>query len=221
MFILRHRGRRPGKIAMMRLRAVIVLLAKLFATLLLATLAVPARAAERALVLDIDGAIGPAVADYVVRELHNATPNQVAVVVLRMNTPGGLDTSMRQIISAILASPVPVISYVAPSGARAASAGTYIAYASAIAAMAPGTNIGAATPVALGGPMLPGGSAEQKQSQNKTDESRDTETRKVLNADIAYIRSLASLNDRNADWAADAVPSAVSLPAADALSLHV
>src|ERR1700733_5045960 len=209
--MLRHRGRRPGKIAMMRLRAVIVLLAKLLATQLLATqllatLAVPTRAAERALVLDVDGVIGPAVADYVVRELHNATPNQVAVVVLRMNTPGGLDTSMRQIISAILASPVPVISYVAPSGARAASAGTYIAYASALAAMAPGTNIGAATPVALGGPMLPGGSAEQKQSQqNKTDESGDTETRKVINDAISYIRSLAALNGGNADWSADAV----------------
>ena len=139
-----------------------------------------------------------------------------------MNTPGGLDTSMRQIISAILASPVPVVSYVAPSGARAASAGTYIAYASALAAMAPGTNIGAATPVALGGPMLPGGSAEQKQSQqNKSGESGDTETRKVVNDAIAYIRSLAALNGRNADWAADAVRSAVSLPAADALSLHV
>ena len=201
---------------MMRLRAVTVLLA-----MVLATLAVPARAAERALVLDVDGAIGPAVADYVVRELRGAAPGDVGVVVLRMNTPGGLDTSMRQIISAILASPVPVVSYVAPSGARAASAGTYIAYASALAAMAPGTNIGAATPVALGGPMLPGGSAEQKQSQNKTDESGDTETRKVVNDAIAYIRSLAALNGRNADWAADAVRSAVSLPAADALSLHV
>ena len=206
---------------MMRPRAMIVLLAMLFATQLLATLAVPARAAERALVFDVDGAIGPAVADYVVRELRGTTPNQVGVIVLRMNTPGGLDTSMRQIISAILASPVPVVTYVAPSGARAASAGTYIAYASALAAMAPGTNIGAATPVALGGPMLPGGSAEQKQSQNKTDESGDTETRKIVNDAIAYIRSLAGLNGRNADWAADAVRSAVSLPAADALSLHV
>jgi membrane-bound serine protease (ClpP class) len=203
---------------MMRLHAVIVLLA-----MVLASLAVPARAAERALVLDVDGAIGPAVADYVVRELRGTTPNQVGVIVLRMNTPGGLDTSMRQIISAILASPVPVVTYVAPSGARAASAGTYIAYASALAAMAPGTNIGAATPVQLGGPMLPGG-AEQKQSrqqQDKTDETGDTETRKVVNDAIAYIRSLAALNGRNADWAADAVRSAVSLPAADALSLHV
>src|SRR5579863_336386 len=147
---------------MMRLRAVTVLLAMLLATLLPATLAVPARAAERALVLDIDGAIGPAVADYVVRELRGAAPGDVGVVVLRMNTPGGLDASMRQIISAILASPVPVVTYVAPGGARAASAGTYIAYASAIAAMAPGTNIGAATPVQLGSPMMPGG-GEQKQ----------------------------------------------------------
>ena len=208
---------------MMRPRAMIVLLAVLFATQLLATLAIPARAAERALVLDVDGAIGPAVADYVVRELRGTTLNQVGVIVLRMNTPGGLDTSMRQIISAILASPVPVVTYVAPSGARAASAGTYIAYASAIAAMAPGTNIGAATPVQLGGPMLPGG-AEQRQTrqqQDKTDETGDTETRKVINDAIAYIRSLAALNGRNADWAADAVRSAVSLPAADALSLHV
>src|ERR1700689_5310198 len=207
---------------MMRLRAGVVLFVLLFLTLLLATLAVPARAAERALVLDVDGAIGPAVADYVVRELRGATRGDVGVVVLRMNTPGGLDTSMRQMISAILASPVPVVTYVAPSGARAASAGTYIAYASAIAAMAPGTNIGAATPVALGGPMLPGGGGEQKQSQqNKTHESGDTETRKIVNDAIAYIRSLAALNGRNADWAADAVRSAVSLPAADALSLHV
>jgi membrane-bound serine protease (ClpP class) len=189
----------------------------------LATLAVPARAGERALVLNVDGVISPAVADYVVRELRGAAPGDVGVVVLRMNTPGGLDTSMRQIIGAILASPVPVVTYVAPGGARAASAGTYIAYASAIAAMAPGTNIGAATPVQLGGPMLPGG-AEQKQSrqqQNTTDETGDTETRKVVNDAIAYIRSLAALNGRNADWAADAVRSAVSLPAADALSLHV
>ncbi len=203
---------------MMRLRALTLLLATL-----LATLAVPASAAERAVVLNIDGVIGPAIADYVVRELHQVKPDDVGVVVLRMNTPGGLDTSMRQIISAILASPVPVVTYVAPGGARAASAGTYIAYASAIAAMAPGTNIGAATPVQLGSPMMPGGDAEQKQNktQNKADDSADTETRKIVNDAIAYIRSLAAVSGRNADWAADAVRSAVSIPATEALSLHV
>jgi len=200
---------------MMRLRALMLVLTALFASL-----AAPARAAERALVLDVNGVIGPAIADYIVRELHGASPDTVGVVVLRMNTPGGLDTSMRQIIGAILASPVPVVTYVAPSGARAASAGTYIAYASAIAAMAPGTNVGAATPVQLGGPMLPGGSADQKKSE-KSGDAADTETRKVVNDAIAYIRSLAAINGRNADWAADAVRSAVSLPATEALSLHV
>jgi membrane-bound serine protease (ClpP class) len=199
---------------MMPLPVLTVVFAVLFASV-----AAPARAAERAVVLDVNGVIGPAIADYVVRELHRVSPDTAGLVVLRMNTPGGLDISMRQIISAILASPVPVVTYVAPSGARAASAGTYIAYASAIAAMAPGTNIGAATPVQLGGPMLPGGSADQKKSEKSGD--ADTETRKVVNDAIAYIRSLAAINGRNADWAADAVRSAVSLPAAEALSLHV
>ena len=147
---------------MMRLRAPAVLLATVFALL-----ALPASAAQRAVVLDIDGAIGPAIADYVVRELRALSPGDVGVVVLRMNTPGGLDTSMRQIISAILASPVPVVTYVAPSGARAASAGTYIAYASAIAAMAPGTNIGAATPVQLGGDLLLRVAARIKNNRSK------------------------------------------------------
>jgi membrane-bound serine protease (ClpP class) len=200
---------------MMRLRTLPFLLA-----MLLTMLAAPASAAERAVVLNVDGVIGPAVADYVVRELHQVTPDKVGVVVLRMNTPGGLDSSMRQIISAILASPVPVVTYVAPGGARAASAGTYIAYASAIAAMAPGTNIGAATPVQLGGPMLPGGSAEKKQT-DKADDSADAETRKIVNDAVAYIRSLAAVSGRNADWAADAVRSAASLPASEALSMHV
>jgi membrane-bound serine protease (ClpP class) len=177
--------------------------------------------AKRAVVLDVDGVIGPAMADYIVREIKAVAPADTGLIVLRMNTPGGLDTSTRQIISAILASPVPVATYVAPSGARAASAGTYIAYASAIAAMAPGTNIGAATPVELGGgSLLPGGS-EQKKPQTKGNTSADTETRKITNDAIAYIKSLATLNNRNADWAADAVRSAVSVPATEALSLHV
>jgi membrane-bound ClpP family serine protease len=134
--------------AMMRLPAGSTLaamaLTMALAGLALAQATAPA-IADRALLLEVDGVIGPSIADYVVHELGAARPDQVRLIIVRMNTPGGLDTSMRQIISAILGSPVPVATYVAPNGARAASAGTYIAYASAIAAMAPGTNIGAAT----------------------------------------------------------------------------
>jgi membrane-bound serine protease (ClpP class) len=192
-----------------------------------------AAAAERAAVLEIDGAIGPAVANYVVHELRQLDATDTRLVILRMNTPGGLDTSMRDIIRAILSSPIPVAAYVAPSGARAASAGTYITYASAIAAMAPGTNLGAATPVQLRGlPLLPDKKPEQPaapQGRDKAGEGRsdtsgepaDAETRKAVNDAVAYIRGLAELNDRNADWAADAVRSAVSLPASEALKLHV
>jgi membrane-bound serine protease (ClpP class) len=172
---------------------------------------VPPAAAEQALVLDIDGPIGPANADYLVRELRAAKPGEVGLIVLRMNTPGGLDTSMRTMIGAILASPIPVATYVGPKGARAASAGTYIAYACAIAAMAPGTNIGAATPVQLG--ASPGG--------QKSAEPADTETRKVINDAAAYIRGLADLNGRNAEWAVEAVRKAASIPASEALKLHV
>jgi membrane-bound serine protease (ClpP class) len=183
--------------------------------------AAPAAAAERAIVLEINGAIGPPIADYIVRELNAARSNDARLVILRMNTPGGLDSSMRQIISAILASPMPVATYVAPNGARAASAGTYIAYASPIAAMAPGTNIGAATPVQFGGGGLFPSEQKKDQKDTKPGESADTETRKIVNDAIAYIRSLAAVSGRNADWAADAVRTAASLPAAEALSLHV
>jgi membrane-bound serine protease (ClpP class) len=177
------------------------------------------RAPQRAIVLDIDGAIGPPIADYVVRALADARSSDAGLVILRMNTPGGLDLSMRKIISAILASPVPVVAYVAPSGARAASAGTYIAYGSAVAAMAPGTNLGAATPIQIGGsPLLPGASPKPEKGGA---EPEDTETRKIISDAIAYIRSLAELNGRNADWAAEAVRGAASLPASEALKLHV
>ena len=210
-------------------------LSRLARALLAAIIGLPLLASEvaaapHAVVLEIDGAIGPAVADYVVRELRGVSRDNTRLVVLRMNTPGGLDTSMREIIRAILSSPVPVVTYVAPSGARAASAGTYIAYASAIAAMAPGTNLGAATPIHLGGtPGLPGGTqpAAQKDKEKRgegssnSSEPADAESRKAINDAVAYIRGLAELNGRNADWAAEAVRSAVSLPASEALKLHV
>jgi len=192
--------------------------AKLLVAGLLAMFGPAEALAKRAIVLGIDGAIGPAVAEYIVRELHAANPGDTGLIVLRMNTPGGLDSSMRQIISAILASPVPVAAYVAPNGARAASAGTYIAYACAVAAMAPSTNLGAATPVRLGGPGLPGG---QPEKTPKGSEPADAETRKVLNDAVAYIHSLAELNHRNIEWAEEAVRNAASLPASEALERHV
>jgi membrane-bound serine protease (ClpP class) len=207
-----------------RWRAANVLVATIFALLGLPTEVT----AERAIVLQIDGVIGPATAGYVLRELRTVKPGEIGLVVLRMNTPGGLDTSMREIISAILASTVPVATYVAPNGARAASAGTYISYASAIAAMAPGTNIGAATPVRLApNPVLPGGTPQQPsgqkdgQQKDSAGEPADAESRKAINDAVAYIRSLAELNGRNADWAAEAVRTGASLPASEALKQHV
>lgn len=178
--------------------------------------------------LEIDGAIGPATADYLTREIDSANPAEVGLIVLRMNTPGGLDTSMRAIIRSVLASRIPVAAYVAPSGARAASAGTYIVYASAIAAMAPGTNLGAATPIQVGGSSPLSGAQPQKADQkdagrNKSTEGEggDTESRKMVNDAIAYIHSLAELHGRNAQWAEEAVRSAASLPASQALKMRV
>nr|WP_206695209.1 MULTISPECIES: nodulation protein NfeD [Pseudomonas] len=166
-------------------------------------------------VLGIDDAIGPASADYLVRSLGQAQEQGAQLVVIRMDTPGGLDSAMRQMIKAILASPVPVATYVAPSGARAASAGTYILYASHVAAMAPGTNLGAATPVQIGGP--PGAAKDDKAK----DSDEDTLARKQVNDAAAYIRGLAQLRGRNADWAEKAVREAVSLSASEALQLNV
>ena len=163
-------------------------------------------------VVPIEGAIGPATADFARRAIERAATDGAQLVVLRIDTPGGLDTSMREIIKAILASPVPVASFVAPSGARAASAGTFILYASHIAAMAPGTNLGAASPVSLMG----GGGSEKDGKKGE-----DTMTKKVTNDAVAYIRGFAQLRHRNADWAEQAVREAVSLPADEALKLKV
>lgn len=175
-----------------------------------------------AVILDIDGAIGPAAAEYIHDGLDEARSRQAAVVVLRLDTPGGLSSSMREIIRDILESHIPVITYVSPSGARAASAGTYILYASHLAAMAPSTHLGAATPVQISGGGIFGG--EKKDDEKKDAKSPDAKTaeeQKVLNDAIAYIRGLAQLRGRNAEWAEKAVREAATLTDTEAKDQHV
>jgi membrane-bound serine protease (ClpP class) len=182
-----------------------------------------------ALRVEIDGAIGPASARQSREALAVAAERNAEVLILQMNTPGGLATSMREMIADILASPVPVIGYVAPAGGHAASAGTYILYATHVAAMAPGTNLGAATPVELGGPLpsFPGGDDKNdgtgKDEKNATGPppAGDAMTAKATNDAVALIRSLAELRGRNADWGEKAVREAASLSANAALQEHV
>lgn len=216
--------------------------------------------------LEIRDAIGPATSDFLLRALEHAKERDAQLLVLELDTPGGLDTAMRDMIQAILASPVPVVTYVAPSGARAASAGTYILYASHIAAMAPATSVGAATPVQIGGgnPRQPdqdkgraperegtqdndnggknndaakdkAGARDQADARDKDVERDATDKppggrapepgsaleRKAVNDAVSYIRGLAELRDRNADWAEQAVRAAVSLTASAALEQNV
>ena len=186
------------------------------------------------LLLSVKGPIGPATSDYIKRGLEKSWARGAAVVVLRMDTPGGLDTSMREIIQDILNSPVPVVSYVFPKGARAASAGTYILYASHVAAMAPATNLGAATPVQIGMPGLPKpgspnrGTGNEKRDKGGKDGAPDPPAKthptmkdKVVNDAVAYIRGLAQLRGRNAEWAEKAVTEAASLSAEGALKAEV
>ncbi|MHB1201498.1 MAG: hypothetical protein ACYCZ6_18490, partial [Polaromonas sp.] len=214
-----------------------------FAVALLLVLATPAVSATPVTVLTVQDAIGPASADYVIRGIGRAKASGAPLVVIELDTPGGLDTSMRQIIQAILASPVPVAVYVHPEGARAASAGTYILYAAHIAAMAPATTLGAATPVAIGLPGIGGkppagdqgkppgsGGTAGTPDDPKKDESKpgaapamptDAMTAKQVNDASAFIRGLAQQRGRNAEWAERAVREAATLTASEALRDNV
>ena len=236
------------------LRRALVMAALLLAGLVMMGPTEGMRAAEKnssplVAAIDIKGAIGPATSDYFSRAMEKARKMGAAAIVVRMDTPGGLSSAMRAIIKDIISAPVPVITYVTPGGARAASAGTYILYASHVAAMAPGTNLGAATPVPLKSP-LPGGGGKPKKDEKagKKDEAKtakgkkesdkkeggkkdkdegaapaakDASSRKAINDARAYIRSLAQMRGRNVEWAEKAVTEAASLSSTEALKANV
>jgi membrane-bound serine protease (ClpP class) len=179
---------------------------------------------RRVLMLDLQGPVGPATASFIATSLEQAASRNAELLIIRMDTPGGLDAATRDIIKAILNAPLPVATFVAPEGARAASAGTYILYASHIAAMSPATNVGAATPVDIIGGKPPG----QSKPPGKDDEepaaepdSTDTMSRKAINDAVAYARGLAAKRGRNADWVELAIRDAASIPAEEALQLGV
>lgn len=188
-------------------------------------------------VVDLDGALGPATADLVIRSIADAADAGARALVIRMDTPGGLDKSMRDVVKEILAADIPIITYVAPDGARAASAGTYIAYASHIVAMAPATNIGSSTPVSIapgpgtptpgappggGGPAGGGGAdGEPGDARQSAPASTDAMTRKIINDAVAYLQSLAELRGRNIEWAEETVRYGANLRASEALERNV
>ncbi len=175
-------------------------------------------------VLRIEGGIGPGSAGYFISAVEDAQINDVDLIVLSLDTPGGLDQSMRDMIKVILASRIPVVTYVSPKGSRAASAGTYIMYASHVAAMAPATNIGSSTPVSLGGASpvpMPTQPEDTDNEEQKSQSSGSAMERKVINDAVAYIRGLAQLRKRNVEWAEQTVRDATNLPSSDALEMNV
>ena len=179
-------------------------------------------------VVALDGPVGPASADLVIRAIEDAAAAEAAALVIRMDTPGGLDKSMRNLVKAILAARVPVVTYVSPDGARAASAGTYIAYASHVAAMAPATNIGSSTPVSLtpGAPQPKppapkGEDSGEEQAEAPPAAPGDAMTKKMVNDAVAYLQSLAELRGRNIEWAEKTVRDGANLRASAALERNV
>ena len=189
------------------LRAARILLILIASLLITSIVAEAQTVGQRIDVLTIKGTINPVLTDYIDRGIENAEETGATAVIIQMDTPGGLDTAMRDIIQSIVNARIPVVVYVSPAGARAASAGTYITLAAHIAVMAPNTAIGAATPVSLGG----GGESQMSEEMKH----------KIINDAIAYIRDLAKSHGRNAEWAEKAVREGSSASSQEALQLNV